>query len=107
MPIPIHLVAALIAFALAGQAQAAEHVVIQKGKAFSMKKLVVQQGDSVRFVNEDPFAHNVFSLSDSKSFDLGSHGQGTSKSVLMDKAGTVDVECAVHPDMKLTIEVKK
>jgi len=103
----IHLTAALLALVLAGQAQAAEQVVIQKGKAFSMKKLVVQQGDSVKFVNEDPFAHNVFSLSDTKSFDLGSHGQGTSKSVLMDKAGTVDVECAVHPDMKLTIEVKK
>jgi hypothetical protein len=25
----------------------------------------------------------------------------------MDKAGTVEVECAVHPDMKLLIEVQK
>jgi len=25
----------------------------------------------------------------------------------MDKPGTVEVECAVHPDMKLMIEVKK
>lgn len=103
----MRLTAILIAVLLAGQAQAAEHVISQKGKAFAPKKLVVQQGDSVKFVNEDPFAHNVFSLSETKSFDLGSHGQGTSKSVVMDKVGTVDVECAVHPDMKLTIEVKK
>ena len=107
MRIDIRLIAALIAVLLAGQAQAAEHVVNQKGRAFSTKKLVVQQGDSVKFVNEDPFAHNVFSLSETKSFDLGSHGQGTAKSVVMDKAGTVDVECAVHPDMKLTVEVRK
>jgi plastocyanin len=87
--------------------QAAEHVVSQKAKNFSIKRLSVQQGDSVRFVNDDPFAHNVFSLSDVKSFDLGSYGQGLFKSVLMDKPGTVEVECAVHPDMKLVIEVKK
>jgi plastocyanin len=99
--------AAALALALAaGQALAAEHVVSQKGKSFSMKKLTVQAGDSVRFVNDDPFAHNVFSLSDIKSFDLGSYGLGLAKSVLMDKSGIVDVECAVHPDMKMTIEVK-
>lgn len=102
---------ATLAFALLalsfGQANAGEHVVNQKNKAFSTKKITVQQGDSVRFVNDDPFAHNIFSLSDVKSFDLGSYGQGQSKSVVMDKVGTVDVECAVHPDMKMTVEVKK
>jgi plastocyanin len=100
-------VATSIALLLAGPAQAAEHVVSQKGKAFSYKKMVVQVGDSVKFVNDDPFNHNVFSLSDVKSFDLGSYGQGLAKSVVMDKAGTVEVECAVHPDMKLLIEVQK
>ena len=92
---------------LIAQAQAGEHTVSQKGKAFSTKKITVQQGDSVRFVNDDPFAHNIFSLSDTKSFDLGSYGQGQSKAVVMDKPGTVDVECAVHPDMKMTVEVRK
>jgi plastocyanin len=104
----IRITLALAAAALlAGPAFAAEHVVNQKGKAFSVKKLTVQVGDSIRFVNEDPFAHNVFSLSDIKSFDLGSYGQGPGKSVVMDKPGIVDVECAVHPDMKMTVEVKK
>ena len=97
----------LTALTLGSQAQAGEHVVTQKAKAFGAKKLSVKLGDSIKFVNEDPFAHNVFSLSETKSFDLGSHGQGASKSVVMDKAGTVEVECAVHPDMKLTIEVSK
>ncbi len=92
---------------LFAQARAGEHVVSQKGKAFAVKKLTVQQGESVRFVNDDPFAHNIFSLSDAKSFDLGSYGQGQSKAVVMDKVGTVEVECAVHPDMKMTIEVRK
>jgi plastocyanin len=101
------LAVTLAALASSGSAFAAEHVVAQKGKAFSVKKLSVKLGDSVKFVNEDPFSHNVFSLSDAKSFDLGSYGQGGAKSITLDKAGTVEVECAVHPDMKLIIEVTK
>ena len=103
----LQITASLAILLLVAQAQAAEHVVSQKGRAFSVKQLTVKQGDSIKFVNEDPFAHNVFSLSETKSFDLGSHGTGTSKSVVMDKAGTVEVECAVHPDMKMVVEVKK
>ena len=101
------LMGALALASICAAANATEHVVAQKGKAFSTKKLSVKLGDSVKFVNEDPFSHNVVSLSDAKSFDLGSYGQGGSKSIVFDKAGTVEVECAVHPDMKLVIEVGK
>lgn len=89
----------------AGQAQAGEHLVTQKNKAFSVKKLTVKVGDTVKFLNEDSFAHNVFSLSAPKSFDLGSFGNGGTKTVTFDKPGKVEVECAVHPDMRLDIEV--
>ncbi|HMC16780.1 MAG TPA: methylamine utilization protein, partial [Albitalea sp.] len=65
----VAIVFALVALASAGSACATEHVVAQKGKAFAVKKLSVKLGDSVKFVNEDPFSHNVFSLSDAKSFD--------------------------------------
>jgi len=94
------------ALTIAGAAWAAqEHVVAQKNKSFSVKKLTVKVGDSVKFVNEDSFAHNIFSLSAAKSFDLGSFGNGGSKSVTFDKPGKVEVECAVHPDMRLDVEV--
>ena len=98
----------VLALALAApQAMAAEQVVSQKGKAFNVKKLKLKVGDTVKFLNEDPFSHNVFSLSPAKSFDLGSYPQGGAKSVTFDKAGTVDVECAIHPDMSMSIEVEK
>jgi plastocyanin len=91
---------------IAGAAWAAqEHLVSQKNKSFSAKKLSIKVGDSVKFVNDDSFAHNVFSLSAAKSFDLGSFGNGGTKSVTFDKPGKVEVECAVHPDMRLDIEV--
>jgi plastocyanin len=103
----VALQATAVSLAITSTALAAEHVVVQKSKAFSMKKLSVKLGDTVKFLNDDPFSHNVFSLSDAKSFDLGSYGQGMSKSITFDKAGSIEVECAVHPDMKLVIEVAK
>jgi len=94
----------LLTAALSAQA-GQEVVVTQKNKTFSVKKLTVKVGDSVKFLNEDSFAHNIFSLSAAKSFDLGSFGTGGSRAVVFDKPGKVEVECAVHPDMKLDIEV--
>lgn len=98
---------ALCAAAVATSAGAKEFEVAQKDKKFSQATLNVKVGDSVVFKNEDPFAHNVFSLSDPKTFDLGSYPKGQSKTVVFDKPGTVEVECAIHPDMKIVVEVKK
>lgn len=86
---------------------AADFEVAQKNKQFSQKVLSVKVGDSVNFRNEDPFVHNIFSLSDTKTFDLGTYPQGQAKKVTFDKPGTVEIECAIHPEMKMTVEVKK
>jgi plastocyanin len=99
--------ALLVALCLAANAMAAEHPVSQKNLEFSIKKLSIKVGDSVIFSNQDSVVHNVYSLSNTQTFDLGAILKGKSKSVTFDKAGTVEVECAVHPQMKVTIEVKK
>lgn len=87
--------------------QAAEHLVDQKEKNFSVAHLNIKVGDTVTFRNSDQFFHNVFSMSDVKSFDLGSYSQGKSKTVTFDKQGTIEVECAIHPNMKMVVEVGK
>jgi plastocyanin len=89
-------------WALASQ----EYTVSQKGKAFSTANLNIKAGDKVAFKNEDTFAHNVFSLTDAMPFDLGTYSQGQSKSVTFAKAGQYEIECAIHPEMKLLINVK-
>lgn len=86
---------------------AAEYVVEQKGKAFSSKAVTIKVGDAISFKNADPFNHNVFSLSDAKSFNLASFPQGQSKKVEFDKPGKVEVECAIHPEIKMTVGIKK
>lgn len=102
------LIFAFMAFAIAAScAMAKDYVVEQKDKQFSQKKLKVKVGDSVDFRNADPFFHNIYSLSDTKSFDLGSYAQGQSKKVTFDKAGKVDIECSIHPNMQMEIEVEK
>lgn len=101
----IHVAAPL--FLLASLASVAgETTVGQKNKAFSIKKLDITVGDSVSFRNDDPFFHNIFSLSDAQSFDLGSFPQGQARKVVFDKPGVVEIECAIHPEMKLTVDVR-
>lgn len=85
---------------------AADHEVGQKNKQFTVKSLTIKQGDVVKFKNEDPFFHNVFSLSDAAFFDLGSFPKGEFKKVTFEDKGTIDVECAIHPNMVMTITVE-
>lgn len=85
---------------------AAEFTVGQTNKAFTKTALTINKGDSVKFINNDPFFHNVFSLSDVKFFDLGSFPKGEFKVVTFEDAGVIEVECAIHPEMKMTITVK-
>jgi plastocyanin len=94
-----------LALALPLAAGAGEHVVMQKDKAFSVKTLDVKVGDKVSFRNDDGFAHNVFSLTDAMPFDLGAYGQGQIKSVTFSKPGTFEIECAIHPDMRMVVTV--
>ncbi len=100
------LSAAAGALLFVGVADAAEYEVVQKNKTFSVKELTIKAGDTVKFTNEDEFFHNVFSLSDLKTFDLGSYPKGEYKSITFDKAGKVEVECAIHPSMLMTINVE-
>jgi len=106
MQIMIRGAAVLLVAVLTTQVKAADHVVSQRGKAFFPKKMSLRAGERVTFMNDDPFAHNVFSLSDAKSFDLGSYGKGEGKAITLDQPGVVEVECAVHPDMRMVIEVR-
>jgi plastocyanin len=99
--------ALLLAGFSVGKAVASDFEVTQKNMAFNPSQLNVKVGDSVTFKNEDTTSHNIFSLSDAKSFDLGAFANGQSKKVTFDKPGTVDVECAMHDTMHMKINVTK
>ena len=100
-------VAAALLWSPVSSAFAGDHPVRQKGNAFSLTELKVKVGDSVTFRNEDGHFHNIFSLSEAQSFDLGSFAPGQAKSVTIGKAGTIEIECAIHPGMKLRVEATR
>jgi len=68
-------------------------------KAYAPHVVVVPLGSTVRFPNHDPFNHNVFSVSEPNSFDLGLYGRGEAKSYTFAHPGLVRVYCNVHPRM--------
>lgn len=82
-----------------------EFVVNQQGLQFTPKQISIKVNDVVSFKNLDDAFHNVYSFSDAAFFDLGSYGKGVSKEVQFEEAGEVIVECAVHPDMRMVINV--
>jgi plastocyanin len=68
-------------------------------KQFSPRMLVVPRGSRVRFPNEDPILHNVFSVSPGNAFDLGLYRKGPGKDQRFTEPGVVRVFCNVHHDM--------
>lgn len=99
------LAAVIVAWSI--PAHADTHAVSQAKKAFAVSVLKAKVGDTIVFRNDDEFAHNVFSLSDTQSFDLGSYKKGEERTVKLTTPGTIEVECAIHPEMKMKIEVSK
>jgi hypothetical protein len=64
-------------------------------------------GSTVQFPNNDQVDHNIFSMSRTKKFNLGSYKPGDSKAVLFDKPGIVELRCDVHAEMAAYILVMK
>jgi plastocyanin len=75
----------------------------QKGLKYNPTVLVVQQGTTVDFQNDDTVQHNVFwpSISGNKKegHNLGTWPKGEKRSFKFDQPGVVPLLCNVHPEM--------
>ena len=76
-----------------------------RGRQFSPHVLPIVKGTTIDFLNDDSIYHNVFSLSEANTFDLGIYPEGTSKLVTFEQPGLVNVYCNIHPNMVSTILV--
>src|SRR5262245_3188167 len=77
----------------------------QENETFIPRTLVVTRGSTVDFPNDDPFFHNVFSLSGAANFNLGRYPRGQTRSQTFNKPGVVKVYCQIHSHMSATILV--
>jgi plastocyanin len=79
--------------------------ITQKGAAFSPHVLPILVGTTVEWPNYDEILHNVFSISDTKPFDLGLYKHPEVKRITFDKPGRVDAFCSIHKTMNCVILV--
>jgi len=77
----------------------------QRGVRFVPHVLAITVGSVVDFPNNDETYHNVFSLSDVRTFDLGRYAAGHSKAVRFERPGIVRVFCDIHSHMNAFILV--
>jgi len=77
----------------------------QQNETFVPHVLAITRGSTVDFPNDDPFFHNVFSLSSAATFNLGRYPRGQSRPAKFAKAGLVKVFCDIHSHMSASILV--
>ena len=77
----------------------------QRDERFVPHVVAITVGSIVDFPNNDRTYHNVFSLSDVKSFDLGRYAAGQSKAVRFERPGIVRVFCDIHSHMSAFVLV--
>lgn len=82
-----------------------EAVMDQLNLRFVPHVLPVVVGTKVAFPNSDEVRHNVFSPSPTKRFNLGTYPRGTTKYLVFDKPGVVDLLCNVHAEMSAYVVV--
>lgn len=82
-----------------------EVVVDQDLLTFIPHVITVSIGTPVIFLNSDDVWHNVFSVSESKRFNLGTNSRGSRRRLVFDKPGVVELLCNVHPEMSAYIVV--
>lgn len=98
------LAAAACSLPVAALAQPATHTVVIEAMRFAPPVLAVHAGDTVKWINKDPFPHNATALDGSfHSPDIAPNGSWSFK---VQRTGTFPYACTLHPTMKATLVVK-
>jgi len=96
--------AAAIVAAPGAAAGPARHTVIIDATAFTPADLTVKAGDTVIWVNKDPYPHTA--TSKTGGFDSDDIKTGKSWKFVAKKKGDFPYICSIHPSMKGTLHVQ-
>lgn len=91
----------------AGAAIGAEFEVRQVDKVFLPERMRVLRGSVVKFANDEKFVHHAFVETPEFSADTGDIPPGEARRIVFTKVGTYTVRCAIHPQMRMTVEVSE
>lgn len=99
------LAAALLASAGLGIAADGVTIVAQKARNFSLERVDLHRGGTIRFTNEDDYLHQLYIHSPKMTFDSDEQLPGASVDVPFGAAGDYTVLCGIHPRMKMSVHV--
>jgi plastocyanin len=74
------------------------HEMDQQGLKFVPRLLVITAGDTVKFMNHDGVAHNVYTP-DGDTYNLGAFKNGEERTQTFKTPGAYSQLCSIHPDM--------
>jgi plastocyanin len=80
------------------------HEVVIEGVRFNPQQLTVNVGDTVVWINHDPFPHTATAVG--KEFDSHEIAAGRSWKYTARKAGVIAYACSLHPTMLGTLRVE-
>ena len=83
--------------------KAAPHTVAIDGTAYVPETIVVKKGDTVTWVNKDPFPHTVTAAGKFDSKSIAANGKWSYRAKT---AGEFPYICTLHPNMKGTLKVE-
>jgi plastocyanin len=89
--------------ACATAAGAEKHAVVIEAVKFEPAALTVARGETVVWINKDPFPHTVTARG---VFDSHEIGAGKSWKFTPRRPGVYEYVCTLHPGMKATLTVK-
>lgn len=90
--------------AAAGAPRVKTHTVVIEATSFQPARLTIAAGDTVVWINKDPFPHTATSTSG--AFDSGSIAPEKSWKFKFVKNADLEYICTLHPTMKARVTVK-
>jgi len=100
MAIGVSVVGATVA------AAASSSVISQKGRIFSPGDISIGLGETIRVDNDDDVLHHVYVESPGFNFDSGEQPPGKQVAIRFTERGTFEVQCEIHPKMRLRVHVR-
>lgn len=100
------LISAGLALCAAAASAAGITTVAQRGRAFAVAAVQVARGDTVHFVNDDAFVHQVFVQSPGFKYESEEQEPGQALDIRFTSAGTFAVRCHIDPKMVLQVEAR-
>jgi plastocyanin len=97
---------------LAALAWASEsHRIVQKDRSFQVQDVEIKEvdiaaGDTLEFLNNDIFLHQIYVASGGLKFDSAEQPPGEIIAIKFPSPGTYEIRCHIHPKMSLTVTAR-